>query len=48
MKTVTLTVKLTLADGVDVEEVLNEMDYEFVHGTDIVDTEIVDFSEEEE
>lgn len=40
MKTVYITVKLTLLDEADVDEVVQEMDYTFKYGDQITDTEI--------
>lgn len=45
-QTVEIVVRLTLADDVNVTEVLQEMDYSFTHESAIIDTEIIDVSTE--
>ncbi len=40
MKSVYITVRLDLADEADVDEVVQEMFYNFEYGNDILDTEI--------
>lgn len=42
MKTVYITVKLTLLDEADVDQVVQEMDYAFEYGNQIADTEITE------
>ena len=45
-KTIEVTVKLTIREDADVSTLVSEMDYNFTHGNDIVDTEIVDVNTE--
>ena len=40
-KVVNVVVKLVIDDEADVDEVLANMDYDFTHEDDIIDTEIV-------
>lgn len=42
MQYIYVTVKLTLQDDCDPDYVVQEMDYAFKYGNDIVDTEITD------
>ena len=44
-QTVEVVVKLIIRKGADVQEVVNEMNYDFEHG-DILSTEIVDINTE--
>jgi hypothetical protein len=44
-QTVEITVKLIIRKGVDIQEVVSEMNYDFEHG-DILSTEIVDINTE--
>jgi len=46
-KVVEVTVQLTVRADVDVQEMISEMDYTFIHGNNIVDTEIIDHQERE-
>ncbi len=42
MKSVYITVRLDLADEADADEVVQEMDYKFEYGNDILSHEITD------
>jgi hypothetical protein len=44
-QTVEITVKLIIRKGVDIQEVISDMNYDFEHG-DILSTEIVDINTE--
>ena len=45
-KTIEVTVKLTVREDVDISTLVSEMDYNFTHEKDIVETEIVDVNTE--
>jgi hypothetical protein len=44
-QTVEITVKLIIRKGVDIQEVISDMNYDFEHG-DILSTEIIDVNTE--
>lgn len=44
-QTVEIVVRLKVREGVDIQEVINDMNYDFEHG-DILSTEIVDINTE--
>lgn len=44
MKMVFVTIAVRVKDAADIQEVVSEMDYSFVHD-DIINTEIVDIEE---